>query len=103
MLLVTQLIQSKGKVIVIKGNGASIKTKTEVAVTNDFDTLVVTPAYESITLEVTVRDIYGSILSKDVVPSIVTNSYTISIPEKPEGCIFEIKDEKGSAYCSYEE
>jgi hypothetical protein len=103
-LFVSMLVQSKDHTVVVRGNTGTTTGSTEVTSHEgeDSDTLTVTPGTGITTITVTVRDLYGSLISNDVL-SAAGDYLEFSTPQAPGGCIVTLRDDNGVVYMEYDD
>lgn len=102
-LCFAQMAQAKDYKLVIRNNGTSVKSNTEVKtdLEGETETIMVTPASDATVVTATVKDMNGTIVSQDAVPASVPDSYVLTTPNLPTGTILEIRDNKGIVYSNY--
>lgn len=101
-----QIGLAKDYVLDIKPTNPLSTGHTEVTIRgigSNPDTLTVIPGKDISHIQVAVSDTKGNKLSDDVIPTIVPQTYRMSLPDMPNGCILEIRDNKGVIYENYEE
>lgn len=102
-MLIAQFLLAKDHVIVIKAGTPSNPQATEVKtdVEDGTETIMVTPASDATVVTATVKDLNGTIVSQNAVPTSVPDSYVLTTPNLPTGTILEIRDNKGIIYSNY--
>lgn len=102
-LLAAEIASAKDHVIVIKHNGTSVTSNTEVKTEGDADdeTITITPDIDATTITVDIKDLSGATVSHAVVLASENAIYTISSPTLPNGYYLEVRDDKGWLYSTY--
>ena len=103
-LFFTQLLCAKEYKLVLKSTNKPgigyLEVKSNDDVDDDGETVIIKSGSDVTTITVTVKDIYGAVLSQDAVPASEDGTYVLTIPDYPNGIIIEVKDEKGCV-CSF--
>ncbi len=102
--LIAQSTWAGNHVIVIKGEPYSTKGHTEVKVDDSptGDVITITPAEESTTITITVKDEYGEVISENDIPATAEGVYEVTTPENNEGGTIEVSDDNGLVYSDFQ-
>ena len=102
VLFVAMLLQAKNRTIVVRGySGGTIKTATEVT-TESSDSIVITPGDGVTTIQVTVTDMEGEVISQNILPADESTTVDIDVPDESDACLIEVEDNTGIVYTGVE-
>ena len=105
MLFAFQFAQAKDYTVVVRGPQHPTKGHTEVVTKEgeSNDSIVVTPGVDITTINVTVRDLDGTLLQQETTTAMIDNTLILTTPPTNNGCILAIRDDNGIVYQSFEE
>jgi len=103
-ILTAVFVQAKENTIVINTHSELSKGKTEVKVEDSptGDVITITPAEESTTITITVKNEYGEVISENDIPATTDGVYEVTTPENNEGGTIEVSDDNGLVYSDFQ-
>ena len=103
-ILTAVFVQAKENTIVINTHSELSKGNTEVKVEDSptGDVITITPAEESTTITITVKNEYGEVISENDIPATTDGVYEVTTPENNEGGTIEVSDDNGLVYSDFQ-
>lgn len=105
-LFFTQLLCAKEYKLVLKSTNKPgigyLEVKSNDDVDDDGETVIIKSGSDVTTITVTVKDIYGAVLSQDAILASENGTYVLTIPEFSDGTILEVNDGKSVVYSNFE-
>lgn len=103
--LMAQFAQAEDITVVIRGNTPVENTESQLPtqVTDNLDTLVVTPAQDASLIYISVKKMNGQVTQYHCVPATCNDLLNVIAPVLPEGYLLEIRDDKGYIYQDFKD